>query len=137
MEKAINEKHTFDSKKLAYLCAEKLFEKHAERIHILDLKGLSDIADFFVIASANSQIHLKSLAEVVEEVFDFADISRSHVEGMKALQWVLADAYDVIVHLFLPEAREFYNIESYWGDAPVEIIEESEPDVAPANPSSK
>ena len=112
-----------DSSKLAHLCADKLCENLAEDIRILDLQRLTDISDFFVIASANSKIHLKALAEEIEELFRDIDLPKYHIEGMQALNWILADAYDVIVHLFTHEARQYYDIESYWGDAPVEIIE--------------
>ena len=115
-----------DSVKLAHLCADKLYENLAEDIHILDLRGLTDISDFFVIASANGKIHLKSLAEQIEEIFRDAGVHIYHIEGIKSLRWILADAYDVIVHLFIPDTRQYYDIESYWGDAPVEILKVSE-----------
>ena len=114
-----------DSRQLAKDLAQKLYEKHAIDIHILDLRGLADFTDFFVIASATSKIHLKALAEDLVEVFEELGIKNYHIEGLQALQWVLADLYDVIIHLFLPETREFYDIEGYWGDAPVEFLEES------------
>ena len=119
-----------DSVKLAYLCANKLYENLAEDIHILDLQGLTNISDFFVIASANSKIHLKALAEEIEELFRDIDLPKYHIEGMEALNWVLADAYDVIVHLFMPDARQYYDIESYWGDAPVEILKSSDKNIS-------
>ncbi len=115
----------FDSEELVHTLAQRLCDKHAKDIHILDLRGLTDIADFFIVASATSKIHLKALSEDLLEIFDELGIKNYHLEGLRALQWVLADLYSIIIHLFLPETREFYDIEGYWGDAPVEILEES------------
>ena len=114
------------SEELAHCCAKALLEKQAEDIRVLDLRKLTDIADFFVVASANSPIHLKSLAEVVEELLDNHKVKPYHIEGMSGLRWVLVDAYEVIVHLFLPEVREYYDIEGYWGDAPTTFIDEKD-----------
>ncbi len=113
-----------NSEELAQKCAKALFDKHADDVHILDLRELTDIADFFIVASANSPTHLKSLAETAEEFLDSSKVKPYHIEGMQGLHWVLVDAFDIIVHLFLPEMREYYDIESYWGDAPVVYIEE-------------
>ncbi|RKZ31785.1 ribosome silencing factor [bacterium] len=121
----IEKKSKSNSQRLAHYCAERLHKKHAENIYILDLRELTDITDFFVIASANSSKHLEALADELMEIFKDAKINNYHIEGLEALKWVLADAYDVIIHLFLSEVREYYDIESYWGDAPVEIIQES------------
>ncbi len=122
---AISQVIPIESEELARKLAQKLYEKHANDIHILDLRELTDIADFFIIASATSKIHLKALAEDLMDILDEIGIKNYHFEGLRALQWVLVDLYDVVIHLFLPETRDFYDIEGYWGDAPVEIIEES------------
>jgi len=133
MKRIRNKKTSVDSSELAHICAEYLWEKQGGKIRILDVRELTDIADFFIIASANSMIHLNSLAEIVKEVFDRYDVPKYHIEGLKGTGWVLADAYDVIVHLFLDEIREYYDIESYWGDAPFEIMKDFEHETNIAN----
>jgi len=100
-----------------------LVEKHAQDVRILDLRGLTDIADFFVIASANSQPHIKALAEFIEDFLHENRVENYHVEGITGMKWVLVDMFDIIIHIFLPDIREFYDIESYWGDAKVILME--------------
>lgn len=114
------------SEELAFRCAQLIYEKHGEDVRVLDLRGLTDFADFFVIASASSQPHLRSLTDAVLEFLDGAGVDGYHTEGLRGMRWVLVDAVEVVVHLFLPEVREYYDIESYWGDAPMTVIGEEE-----------
>jgi ribosome-associated protein len=87
--------------------------KKGERVLIFDLRGTSPIADFFVIASGLSEIHNQTIAR------HLADMKKpDHVEGMEEGTWILLDYFDVIVHLFLKETREFYGLERLWGDVP-------------------
>ena len=79
----------------------------------MDLKGKTSIASFMVVASGTSQRHVASLAEKVQENLKAAGY-KSAAEGMEKADWVLIDAFDVIVHIFKPEVREFYNIEKMW-----------------------
>jgi len=88
-------------------------EKKGEDVVIFDLRGISPITDFFVIAEGLSDIHLRTIANYLIE-YDLP----SHIEGMEAATWILLDYIDVIVHLFLKETREFYGLERLWGDAP-------------------
>ena len=110
------------SEELARDCARMLVEKHAQDVRILDLRGLTDIADFFVIASANSQPHMKTLAETIEDFLVECKIEKYHIEGIRGMKWVLVDMFDIIIHIFLPDIREFYDIESYWGDAEATLV---------------
>jgi len=89
-------------------------DKNGEEIVIFDLRDLSPIADYFVIANGLSEIHLRTIADHLME-YEKPD----HVEGLAASSWVLLDFIDVIVHLFLKETREFYGLERLWGDAPI------------------
>ncbi len=94
-----------------------LFDKRAEDIVILDLHGVSDMTDLFVVASAVSPMHLKALVEELRRILRDNGVRPAHVEGTKNSKWVLLDFVDVIVHLFLPQSREYYALEEYWGDA--------------------
>ena len=80
---------------------------------ILDLRGLSEATDYFVIASGTSDTHVRGMAEHLMGL-----VHPHHVEGLPQGRWVLLDYVDVVVHLFHPELREFYQLERLWGDAP-------------------
>lgn len=91
----------------------------AEDIIQIDLAGKTSIADAMIVASGRSTRHVASLADHLEERLKQAGAGPLSVEGRTTADWVLVDAGDVIVHLFRPEVREFYNIEKMWGvDAP-------------------
>lgn len=85
----------------------------AEDMVIIDLQGKTSIANQMVIASGTSQRHVAALAEQVQEKLKAAGI-RSISEGKEKADWVLIDAFDVIVHIFKPEVRDFYNLEKMW-----------------------
>lgn len=89
----------------------------------IDLVGKTAIADTMVIASGNSQRHVGSIADRIVEKLKESGFGRVRVEGMPTCDWVLIDAGDVIVHVFRPEVRSFYNLEKMWGaDRPVDRI---------------
>ena len=102
-----------DSTTLAKDLAALIDQKKGEEIIIFDLRGLSPITDYFVIATGLSDVHTKTMANHIIEHKD-----PQHSEGLEAATWVLLDFIDVIVHLFSKEAREFYGLERLWGDAP-------------------
>lgn len=97
---------------------EAIEDRKGEKIVVLDLRGLSDAADFFVIASGTSDAHVRGLADGVVAALDAAGIPANHVEGLPTGRWVLLDFVDVVVHLFHPESRAFYRLERLWQDAP-------------------
>jgi len=80
---------------------------------VLDLRGLSEATDYFVIASGTSEAHVRGMAEHLME-----RLHPHHVEGLAQGRWVLLDYVDLVVHLFHPELRAFYQLERLWGDAP-------------------
>ncbi len=85
----------------------------ANDIVIMDLQGKTSIANYMVVASGTSQRHVASLADQIEMKLKAAGY-KSVVEGAEKADWVLIDAFDVIVHIFKPEVREFYSIEKMW-----------------------
>ena len=101
----------------ANIAKDALEDKKAEDIKILDLKGMSNIADCFVIASGNNVNQLRAMADSVEEKLFKAGFSLHHTEGYQGGIWILLDYGDIIVHLFNKENRSFYNLEKVWGDA--------------------
>lgn len=84
----------------------------------LDLRGLNDATDWFVIASGTSDAHVRGIAQSVQDRLTQAGFKAHHVEGMTQGRWVLLDFVDIVVHLFHPEARAFYQLERLWNDAP-------------------
>jgi ribosome-associated protein len=86
---------------------------------VLSLKGVSDMTDYFVIASGTSDTHVRALADSVQEGLKKEGNSPHHVEGLTQGRWVLLDYVDFVVHLFHPTLRQFYQLERLWGDAQV------------------
>jgi ribosome-associated protein len=106
------------AQKLAQLCATSALDKKAEDVVVLDLRELSSVADFFVIASGTSEPHLKAIADEIErQTHENGDRPRG-IDGFPASHWIVMDYTDVIVHIFHPKTRERYGLENLWGDAP-------------------
>ena len=91
-----------------------LDDMKAEDITTIDLSGKSSIGDYMVVATGRSQRHVASVADSVVDKAEEAGVKRVRVEGLKQGDWVLIDAGDVIVHIFRPEVRGFYNLEKMW-----------------------
>jgi ribosome-associated protein len=87
---------------------------------VIDLAGKTEIADFMVVASGTSRRHVGAMAEHLGKNLKAAGFGGLSVEGVPHCDWVLIDAGDVIVHLFRPEVRTFYNLEKLWDTAPSE-----------------
>jgi ribosome-associated protein len=107
-----------DSKKLALLCRELADNKKAENIVVLDVRKLSSVTDYFVIASGTSQPHLRAIVEEIHsKLRDDHDLRPSRSEGYTSGTWVVLDYFDVIVHVMHSETRKRYDLEGLWGDA--------------------
>jgi ribosome-associated protein len=107
-----------DSRKLAQLCREFADNKKAEQIVILDVRKLSSVTDFFVIASGTSEPHLRAiLDEITDQLRDEHDERPRAVDGTARGAWVVLDFFDVIVHIMRTDVRERYDLEGLWGDA--------------------
>lgn len=92
-----------------------LDSKKAQDIVTIDLQGKSSIADYLIIASGSSQRQIASLAQLLKEELKKKGLKNINIEGIPQCDWVLIDAGDIIVHLFRPEIRAFYNLEKMWG----------------------
>jgi ribosome-associated protein len=106
------------SKELADRISDLIFNKKGYDVKILDLRSLTTIADYFIICSADSDIQVKAISDEIDKTLRDDGIKNWHKEGLKALNWVLMDYVDVVVHIFKKDARHFYNLEKLWGDAP-------------------
>jgi ribosome-associated protein len=104
------------TQKLLTLTEQLLDDGKAEDIAAIDLQGKSDIADFMVIATGRSQRQVVALAQRLTEGLKKAGCGKVAVEGLRQGEWVLIDAGDIVVHLFKPETRTYYNLEKMWGE---------------------
>ena len=102
---------------LAKRIAGLMLSKKAINVVILDLKKLTSATDYFVICSADSDTHVKAIADIVRDGMEKFDEHVWHYEGYHALRWVVLDYVDVVAHIFHKEERSFYNLERLWGDA--------------------
>ena len=93
-------------------------EKLAEDIIMLDLRRLAPFTDYFVIMSAGSSRQIEALEDDITQAMKDAGVRRFHREGTPASGWILLDFSDIIVHIFGPEEREFYELERLWASAP-------------------
>jgi ribosome silencing factor RsfS/YbeB/iojap len=108
-----------DSRKLALLCRELADNKKAEDITILDVRELSSVTDYFVIASGTSEPHLRAIVgEITDRLREDNDVRPRAIDGTTQTAWVVLDFFDVIVHLMRQDVRDRYDLETLWGDAP-------------------
>ena len=112
------------SKQLADKITEQIFSKKGYDVILLDLRKLTSIADYFVICSADSDTQVKAIADEIDSKLAEEGIKSWHIEGYRALSWILIDYVDVVVHIFKKDSREFYKLEKLWGDAPSIKVED-------------
>lgn len=98
-------------------------DRKATDMLVLDLRGISNATDYFFIASGTSDTHVKSIADHIIDELKKQGVRPAHVEGLRTARWILLDYVDFVVHVFHPSAREFYQLERLWGDAPAHSIE--------------
>ena len=104
-------------KEMAILLAKALDSKKGKDILVLETEGLTTLADYFVLCTGTSAPQLKALADAAEKIMKDNDILPHHIEGHRGGTWILQDYGDVVLHLFSPEAREFYDLDRMWQDA--------------------
>jgi ribosome-associated protein len=104
---------------LAERAASLALDKKAHDAVLLDLRKLTPAVDWFVILSADSETQVLAIAEHIVETLANTGTKAWHVEGLESRRWVLVDFVDVVVHVFHDRTREFYSLESLWGDAPM------------------
>lgn len=106
-----------EPKERALRIAEAADDRRALDIEILDMRGLMTICDYFVICNGRSRLHVDAIAEEIEEQMSELGIEPRHIEGIPNSSWVILDYHDVVVHVFEPDSRGFYNLEGLWHDA--------------------
>ncbi|MFW5955305.1 MAG: ribosome silencing factor [Rhodothermales bacterium] len=111
---------------LAREAVEAMLDKKALGVTVMDMRAVSGVADVFVVGTGESDLQIKAIADaVVERNREHHGERPWHTEGYDGRQWVLLDYVDLVVHIFSPEKREFYNLERLWGDAPREEVSET------------
>ncbi|MEM7009038.1 MAG: ribosome silencing factor [Thermodesulfobacteriota bacterium] len=119
---------SIDSKSKAIQIAHAAWEKQAIRPVLLEVKSESDVTDYFLVCSANSNRGVKTIVDQIEKTLKESEQKIIGIEGYKEGKWVLVDSADVVAHVFYDPLREFYNLESLWIDAPrVELSFEDNP----------
>ncbi len=103
-------------KEMVRIAYEALEEKKGENIRVIEISGISQLADYFIITNGNSDSQVKALVDNVEEKMHEAGHSQIQREGMRSGNWVLLDYGDIVVHVFDRENRDFYHLEHIWSD---------------------
>jgi len=103
--------------KLAKLCRKIALDKKAEDVLILDVRGISNVAEYFFICSGTSEPHLKAIAGEIEHRLREEGFRPRHRDGFPPSRWIVMDYSDLLVHIFHPELRQRYALEQLWGDA--------------------
>ena len=93
-----------------------LSDNKATEITSVNLKNKTTIADFMIVASGNSSRHIQALSEILLDQLEKKGINNCRLEGKNSNEWKLIDAKDIIIHIFLPEKRQFYNLERMWSE---------------------
>lgn len=106
-----------DSKKLMESIVTFADDKKAKNITILNVEGLTTLADYFVICEGGSSTQVKAIADEVEEKLSEQGVEVRGIEGFSSADWILMDYNDVVLHVFTQQSREFFNIENLWSDA--------------------
>jgi ribosome-associated protein len=106
-----------ETKELADACGRSALGKKAGDVVVLHLSGLTDIADYFVLASGTSERHVLTISEAIEHDMKEKGITPFSTEGYKEGRWVIIDYGDVVIHVFLESLRELYDLENLWIEA--------------------
>ncbi len=113
-----------DSEALAGRIASIASDRKAIDLVVVDLRGMVGYTDFFVVCSGNTERQTKAIHDAVyRELKDDAALLPRRSEGLGEARWILLDYLDVVLHVFTPDAREFYRLENLWGDAPKRVVE--------------
>lgn len=110
--------HDIESSEKTRHAVETAAEGKAQKIAVYDVRGISDVTDYYVIFTGSGLNHLRALGKRIEDILAGRGIKPDHVDGKKAAGWLVFDYGDVIIHAMLAQTRHYYDIERLWGDAP-------------------
>src|ERR1035437_2092929 len=128
-----------ESAMLADIVINAIQEKKGERVVKIDMRPInSPVADFFIVCQGNSRAQVEAIADSVEhEVIGSIGVRPSFIEGKENAEWMLIDYFDVVVHIFQPEARGFYKLENLWADADITEVSETKVETKPKRATAK
>ena len=128
-----------ESAMLADIVINAIYEKKGEQVVKIDMRPInSPIADFFIVCQGSNRTQVEAIADSIdEEVRKAIGLRPSHMEGRENAEWMLIDYFDVVVHVFQPETRGFYKLESLWADADITAISEPKTEVKPKRVAAK
>ena len=112
------------SKKLSNLIANLILNKKGTDIKILDVRELTSLTEFFIICTSDSAPKTRAITEYIKEELKKLGTKPWHIEGLEKMEWVLLDYVDIVINIFNPETREYYNIERLWTDARITEVNE-------------
>jgi len=137
MIKKVTEKT--ESAMLADIVINAIYEKKGEQVVKIDMRPInSPIADFFIVCQGSNRTQVEAIADSInEEVNKAIGVRPSHLEGRENAEWMLIDYFDVVVHIFQPETRGFYKLESLWADADITNVSEPTAEVKPKRFATK
>jgi ribosome-associated protein len=125
------------TKKLVEKITQLIFEKKGSEVKVIELKTVSAIADYFVLCSADSDTQVRAIADNIDKSLRDKGIKLWHKEGTTALQWVLLDYVDIVIHVFQKDIRAYYNLEKLWSDAPIMEVEDKPKKVRAVKPKTE
>ena len=114
-----------DSQHLVHRAVQWALSKKAEDVRVMDLRGLLDVTDWFVLATGFSEVQVQAIGDAITDGAHAEGLDVSHVEGREAGRWMLVDFIDVVVHVMLPEERDRYRLDRLWGDSALYAYDES------------
>lgn len=121
---AEGEVEDFDFPEEVALAVDGALDRKARDVLCLDLRGLSSATDYFLVMTGTSDLHVRAIAENLMQHLKESGSKPDHVEGLQGGRWVLIDYIDFVAHIFHPAARDFYQLERLWGDAPAYALED-------------
>ena len=92
-------------------------------MRVLNLEGKCSFANYFLICSGTSSRHTRAICDAIQEELGKTGVRATHIEGYPQAEWILMDYLDFVVHIFTPQAREFYRLDRLWGEAPQQVLE--------------
>lgn len=114
-----------DSQQLVNRAVHWALSKKAEDVRVMDLRGLLDVTDWFVVATGFSEVQVQAIGDAIVDGAHAEKLDVSHVEGREAGRWMLIDFIDVVVHVMLPEERDRYRLDRLWGDSALYAYDET------------
>ena len=117
-------KQLLSAKEAAIIAAKALDSKKAQNLMLLEVRGVTPLTEYMLLATGTSDTHLRALCDEVEKKMEEAGERVWHREGYRGDTWIVMDFCGVMVHVFTPEQRKFYDLERLWGDAPLVDLQE-------------